>query len=159
MTASMLAAIAKAAGFDDFEKPQPVAVHFPVAAAPVGTAAQRPAPVAELSVAEQIIQTWKTDANIRAEFGSLSTYAAWRKQDAAKAAGISIAQINAQSPDVSGYLAKHGGNLASGERLAIEGYGAAWRASKDIRQEFGTFEVFAAFMRAKARGQARILGQ
>lgn len=179
MAKSMLQAIAEAAGLDDVERPQPVAVHFRPAAtlpavpikapkaaavflqsvAPVIAATPRPAPVAEQSLPEQIIQAWKTDPTVRAEFGSLSTYAAWRKHDAAKAAGVSIAQIKAQSPDVSGYLAKHSDNLAPGERLAIEGYGATWRDSKDIRQEFGTFEVFAAYMRAKARGNGRSFGQ
>lgn len=153
MTKSMLAAIAEAAGLNEPEIPQSHAPAF--RAAPIQPP---PTPAPELSLPEQIVQTWKTDPAIRAEFRSLSIYAAWRTRDAAKTAGIPVAQIHAQHPDVSGYLAKRGKDLGPGESAAIDGYAATWRTSSDIRAEFRTFEVFAAYIRAKARGQAQIIG-
>lgn len=40
------------------------------------------------SLAEDIIKMWKADANVRAEFTSLGTYAAFREAEAAGRAKI-----------------------------------------------------------------------
>lgn len=115
-------------------------------------------PVRDLSVPEQIVQNWNGDPSIRTEFKSQSTYAAWYGHEAAKKSGISASQLQAQTPDVSGYLARLEGKLAPGENLAISGYADTWRDSPEIRAEFRTFEVYAAYMRARARGHGRTQG-
>jgi len=149
MAKSMLAVIAEAAGLNE---PQRYAPAF--RAAPIQPA---PPPARELSLPEQIVQTWKTDAAIRAEFRDLSTYAAWRTGNAAKAAGLSVVQFKAQLPDVNAdaYLAKH----PQADPAIVRKCAETWRLSPDIRGEFQTFEVFAAYSRANARGNARAFGE
>lgn len=148
----MLAVIAEAAGMTETAEPQP--------AAPAPKAAATPP--AQLSFAERVIQTWKSDAKIRAEFRSISAYAGWREHEECKAAGISIAELKAQQPDVSGYLAglaQRVGSVSPSENVAITAYAATWRKSADIRAEFRSFDIFASYMRTKDRGAARILGR
>jgi hypothetical protein len=144
MARSFLTVIAEAAGLNEPREPAP----YPggIVAAPPAAAA--PAQV-ELSVPEQIIQNWKCDPNIRAEFISLATYAAFYTQDAARKQGISVSHLNARQLDLSAYLAKREGTLSPGEKTAIEGYAETWRSSPDIRAEFGSFEVYAGYMRSK----------
>lgn len=67
-----------------------------------------------------------------------------------------------ETPEAKTYLAtlaSKGHKVSEGERLAILAYGEAWMRSADIRQEFSSFSVFAAFQRAKKRGVVKILGQ
>jgi|GEM_PF-5471811 len=154
--ASLLAAIAHAAGLDG--KPEPAPYSGGIGAAPA--AAPVPAaPNRELSVPEQVIQNWKSDPEIRAEFGSLAIYAAWFTSKAAKEQGVSAQQMKARHPDLAGYLAKREGTLSAEEKLAIAGYAETWSSSPDIQAEFQTFEIFAAFSRAKARGNGKVFGQ
>ncbi|PZF76414.1 hypothetical protein DK847_14665 [Aestuariivirga litoralis] len=56
-------------------------------------------------------------------------------------------------------LASNGHKVSEGERLAILAYGEAWMRSADIRQEFSSFPVFAAYQRARKRNAFKILGQ
>jgi len=58
------------------------------------------------------------------------------------------------------YLAKlkaHGHEAV--DAAIIHQLAADWQASQDIRDEFRTFDCFAAFSRARAAGRARICGQ
>jgi hypothetical protein len=113
---------------------------------------------AGLSVAEQIIATWKTDAKIRAEFGSFSSYAAWQTQKACKEAGITMEQYRNEQPNASGYianLAKAGTVVSEKEKSEIVAYAETWRRSGDIRGEFKSFEAYAAYQRMKAQGRVR----
>lgn len=109
----------------------------------------------EMSYDETVRGEWDTDPKIRAEFGSITTYSAWRVHQHSKATGISVSQIRAETPNVEAYVKKlESRNTGGGsiDRNAINGYAETWRASADIRAEFSTFEIFAAYMRAKASG-------
>lgn len=164
---SMLVAVARAAGLD-----RPVSAPAPRANAPVSPAAaqefqptmtpaasaRQPAPKA-VSFHEQVIADWKANAAIRAEFGSLAAYAGWREHDHRQKTGATADQLRSQHPDVTAYithLEKAGRHVSPAEKLAINGYAETWRASAEIRAEFGTFGTFAAYMRAKASGHLRV---
>ncbi len=168
---SMLAAVARAAGLDQIAKP-PVAStvnRMAVQAGPPGRESPRQllatAPSvmsAPKSFHEQILADWKADAALQTEFGSLGAYSAWREQEHCKKTGIRAEQLRAQHPDVTSYitgLEKAGLQLSSANRLAINGYAETWRASSEIRAEFGSFAVFASYMRAKDGGRARIFSR
>ena len=164
MPKSMLEAVYEAA-FGPGGKPEPKSETPSVtAAAPVivakPAAPARPAP--EPTIAEAIIATWKADAAIRAEFRTFGAYSAWRMNQHAKATGQTVAQIEASAPDATGYIARleqHGQTVTLSERRTIAGYAETWRASGDIRREFGRFEVFASYMTAKAAGRIRAIGK
>ena len=50
-----------------------------------------------------------------------------------------------------GALSKHVGGIVPSLRTASQGYAAKWQASEDVREEFGTFEAYAASMAAKIK--------
>lgn len=157
---SMLADIARAVSeADAMNGKSGSAIPTPKAnASPVAT---RAAP-RQRTFHEEVVATWKADASVRAEFLSLPSYAAWRENEHRKASGLSIAEIRAEIPDAAGYLAKlqAGGIYVSNDlKAAVGGYAATWRDSPDIRSEFGSFEVFASYMRAKDAGRTRITGR
>ena len=115
-------------------------------------------PSRAMSFDETARSEWDNDPRIRAEFGSITTYSAWRVHAHSKATGISVSQIRAETPNVEAYVKKlESRNTGGGsiDRNAINGYSETWRASADIRAEFSTFEIFAAYMRAKASGVVR----
>lgn len=63
--------------------------------------------------------------------------------------------------EAQGYIASmeaRGHRLDTSARAAIVGYAKTWAGSADVRAEFGTFEVFASYMRAKDKGAVRIFG-
>ena len=50
-----------------------------------------------------------------------------------------------------GTVSKHVGGIIPSLRTASQGYAAKWQGSEDIREEFGTFEAYAASMASKAK--------
>lgn len=67
-----------------------------------------------------------------------------------------------ESVEATAYIASleaRGHRVDANARSAIAGYAKTWSASADVRAEFGAFEVFASFMRAKDKGAVRIFGQ
>ena len=50
-----------------------------------------------------------------------------------------------------GTFSKHVGGIVPSLRTASQGYAAKWRDRADIREEFGSFEAYAATMTAKIR--------
>lgn len=130
-------------------------VHRPVAAA-------QPVPK-ELSLAQDIAATWESDDAIRGEFGgSLASYSAWRMRDHSRKTGRTVAAIRAEKADVEGFLKgmpKPHGVVTTRERGEIESWATEWEASEDIRREFGSFKVFCCYMKAKAAGRIRVVGE
>lgn len=60
----------------------------------------------------------------------------------------------AGSPRLSlprGALSQHVGGIIPSLRTASQGYAAKWQDDASIREEFGTFETYAASMTAKAK--------
>ena len=158
---SMLAEIARAAGLDTV----PLATRN-AADRPTAPDATRPAEAhtqaAVISLNEDIIRTWKADAGVRAEFHSLSIYASWREHEHLKQTGKTRDQLRNETPDVAGYvdaIEARKGHLTAEERGAIERYAATWHTSRDIRVEFTSFEIYAAYMAATEAGLVRIFGR
>lgn len=152
MTKSFLAVIAEAAGLSGNHP-------LPVRPPPEARSIQ---PAANLSLPEQIVLSWISDPAIRHEFLTLEAYQAWRTQATAKAAGVPVAHHNAQQPDTAGYLAKlekANESVSESEKSAIGTFAATWCGSADIRAEFRTFEVYAAYQRAKTSGLVKRYGQ
>jgi hypothetical protein len=168
----MLASIATTAGLN---RPRPRAIRKAAASGEAGVSALmamaaatrtaqrtgKPVLPASASFNDTIKNEWGKDPAIRKEFRSFENYAAWRRREHCKAARISFRDLANQEPDVAAYVATieaRGAALTSAERASIEMHAAAWKASADVRREFGSFPVFAAFMRAKERGRVRKSG-
>lgn len=67
-----------------------------------------------------------------------------------------------ETAEATAYLAHlqaHGHKIETRERNAILSYGMTWATSPEVRREFSSFAVFAAYSRAKARNAVKILGQ
>jgi hypothetical protein len=121
----------------------------------------RPVSHAAGSLEDTIKNEWRKNPAIRQEFSTFETYAAWRRQQHCKAAGLSFGDLVKQEPNVSAYVATieaRGAALTSAERASIETHAATWKASADIRREFVSFPAFASYMRAKERGRVRKFG-
>lgn len=67
-----------------------------------------------------------------------------------------------EAPEALAYitaLEARGHRIDTKERTAIMAYGVTWIRSPEVRREFSSFDVFAAYSRAKARNAFRVLGQ
>lgn len=169
---SMLAHIATTTGLNR-AKPQTIrkaaangeagvsALMAMAAATRTGHRAGKPALPAAASLDDTMKNEWSKNSAIRQEFSTFETYAAWRRRQHCKAAGLSIGELASQTPDVAAYVAAieaRGAAFTSAERASIEMHAATWKASADVRREFVSFPVFASYMRAKERGRVRKIG-
>lgn len=82
-----------------------------------------------------------------------------RRPAAANPKPIAKAKGPVEAESYMASLEARGHRLDTAARDAIAGFEKTWSSSAEIRSEFGSFAIFASFMRAKSQGSVRILGQ
>ena len=108
----------------------------------------------------EILARYKTDASLQREYPTVYAWFAANGYDVPK----DLLDPPAERPDVEGYLAKlsaanPSNAITDAEKLKIKSYADRWQISADIRDEFRSFESYAAYMRAKASGLVKHYGE
>lgn len=108
---------------------------------------------ADRAAFEGLCKRYRDDAGLQAKYGHVYAFLG--------ANGVDVPSYlmdpPVARPDVEAYLAKLAAAnplnaMTDEEKLKIESYADRWRISADIRNEFRSFESYAAYMRASASG-------
>ena len=108
----------------------------------------------------EILARYKADASLQRDYPTVYAWFAANGYDVPTC----LLDPPAESPDVEGYLAKLSAanpayDITDAEKLKIKSYADKWQVHADIRNEFRSFESYAAYMRAKASGLVKHYGR